>query len=62
MAIGIGALIIGGIVLSEAARAEHRQHHRGDWERCADRYRSFESDTGMFTGYDGERHVCPYLK
>ena len=59
--IGIGAAIIGGIVLSEAARAQHREEHGGDWRRCAQTYRSFEPNTGMYTGYDGERHTCPYL-
>ena len=60
-AIGIGAAIIGGIVLSEAARAEHRQSHGSDWERCAQTYRSFEPSTGLYTGYDGVRRTCPYL-
>lgn len=62
LALGIGGLIIGGIVLSEAARSQHRQQHGNDWQRCAQTYRSFESDTGMYTGYDGQRHTCPYLR
>lgn len=61
IALGIGAAIIGGIVLSEAARAEHRNAHGSDWDRCARTYRSFESNTGMYTGYDGVRRTCPYL-
>lgn len=60
VAIGVGAAIIGGIILSEAARAEYRRS--GAWERCADTFRSFEPDTGMYTGYDGVRRVCPYLR
>jgi hypothetical protein len=59
--IGIGALIIGGIILSETARADHRRDHGGDWQRCADTYRSFEPSTGLYTGYDGIRRTCPYL-
>jgi BA14K-like protein len=59
--IGIGAAIIGGIILNEAARAEYRSNSRDAWERCASTYRSFEPSTGMYTGYDGERHTCPYL-
>jgi BA14K-like protein len=59
--LGIAGLIIGGIVLSEAARAEHRGSHGSDWERCAQTYRSFERNTGMYTGYDGIRRPCPYL-
>lgn len=61
IALGIGAAIIGGIALSEAARAEHRTTYAGDWDRCAETYRSFESSTGMYTGYDGVRRTCPYL-
>ena len=60
-AIGLGAAIIGGIVLSEAARAEHRSSHASDWDRCTQTYRSFEPDTGMYTGYDGVRRTCPFL-
>jgi opacity protein-like surface antigen len=62
LALGIGGAIIGGIVLSEAARAQHRREYGSDWQRCADTYRSFESDTGMYTGYDGVRRTCPYLR
>jgi BA14K-like protein len=30
-----------------------------EWFRyCGDRYRSFDPDTGTFTGYDGEAHFC----
>lgn len=30
-----------------------------DWyEYCSDRYRSFNSRTGTFTGNDGEQHFC----
>lgn len=62
IALGIGAAIIGGIILSESARAEHRTSHGGQWSRCAQTYRSFEPDTGMYTGYDGVRRTCPYLQ
>jgi hypothetical protein len=62
IALGIGAAIIGGIVLSEAARAEHRSSNGSDWERCAQTYRSFDSDTGTYTGYDGVQRTCPYLR
>ncbi len=60
--LGIGvAAIIGGIVLSEAARAEHRSAHGNAWDRCAQTYRSFEPETGMYTLYDGSRRTCPFL-
>ena len=30
-----------------------------EWFRwCGDTYRSFDPDTGTFTGYDGEAHFC----
>ena len=62
IALGIGAAIIGGIVLSEAARAEHRQSHGSDWNRCARTFRSFDSDSGTYVGYDGVRRTCPFLR
>lgn len=60
--IGIGAAIIGGVILSEAARSAHRHNHSSDWARCESTYRSFESRTGMYTGNDGIRRTCPYLR
>jgi BA14K-like protein len=62
LALGIGGLVIGGIVLSDSARSEHRHVHGSDWQRCAQTYRSFEPETGMYTGYDGIRRTCPYLR
>jgi len=60
-AIGIGALIIGGVILSETARAEHRRDHGRDWDRCAHSYRSFDRDTGFYSDRDGGRRQCRYL-
>lgn len=62
LALGIGGLVIGGILLSEAARSEHRREYSSDWQRCSSTYRSFEPETGMYTGYDGTRRTCPYLR
>ncbi|ESY88780.1 BA14K family protein [Mesorhizobium australicum] len=31
---------------------------RGWYEYCSDRYRTFNSRTGTFTGSDGEQHFC----
>ena len=62
LALGIGGLIIGGIVLNEVARTQHRREYSSDWARCSATYRSFEPDTGMYTGYDGIRRACPYLR
>jgi BA14K-like protein len=73
VAIGVGAAVIGGILLNEAARAERRR--RGvvvveeDYEdeddrrqRCADRFRSFDWDDGTYVNRDGDRVLCPYLR
>ena len=29
---------------------------------CAQNFRSFEWNTGLYTTYGGERRLCPYLK
>ena len=29
---------------------------------CAQNFRSFEWNTGLYTTYGGEKHLCPYLK
>jgi predicted cobalt transporter CbtA len=72
VAIGVGAAIIGGVLLSEAARAENRrrgvvvvEEYEDDddrRQRCADRYRSFDWDDGTYANRDGDRVVCPYLR
>jgi hypothetical protein len=48
----IGALIDRGLSESVAQSA---------MERCAQQYRSFEWDTGLYTTYGGEKRLCPYL-
>jgi len=48
----IGALIDRGLSESAAQSA---------MERCSQRYRSFEWDTGLYTTYGGEKRLCPYL-
>lgn len=30
-------------------------------QRCAAQFRSFEWDTGMYTTYEGDKRLCPYL-
>jgi hypothetical protein len=38
-------------------------NYRGDPRRiCAENFRSFEWNTGMYTTYSGERRLCPYLR
>lgn len=58
--LGIGAAIIGGVIISQAARAG--TYSQGARQHCADTYRSFDWESGTYMGYDGERHVCPYLR
>ena len=59
--IGIGAAIVGGVIVSQALRAERRNYGGGARQHCADTYRSFDWESGTYMGYDGHRHVCPYL-
>jgi hypothetical protein len=60
LAVGIiGALVAQGLSESQA-RARYDEEWR--WDRCAEEFRSFEWDTGMYTTYQGERRLCPYLR
>lgn len=39
------------------------QDYRGDPRRmCAQSFRSFEWNTGLYTTYSGEKRLCPYLR
>jgi hypothetical protein len=76
--IGIGAAIVGGIIANEIYRpragyyyddyAYDGPYYRpsryagGGRELCAQNFRSFEWNTGLYTTYDGEKRVCPYLR
>jgi hypothetical protein len=54
IALGIlGALVNQGLSESEA---------RSAMQRCDERFRSFEPDTGLYTTYGGEKRLCPYLR
>lgn len=59
-----GAGIVGGIIAGALIAGAIRESRAGssDIERCESAYRSFDADTGTYMGYDGERHVCPYLE
>jgi hypothetical protein len=60
--LGIGLGIIGGLIVSEALRSAPRHYDGADArELCAREFRSFEWDSGMYTTYEGERRLCPYL-
>ncbi len=62
--LGIGLGIIGGVIASEAYRSNAYGYEGGGDPRaaCAQRFRSFEWDTGMYTTYGGDRVLCPYLR
>jgi hypothetical protein len=63
IALGVGALIVGSILASKAARAERQAVVRGDdaYQRCADDFRSFDWDSGTIVNRYGDRVTCPYL-
>ncbi len=55
---GYGAAAVGAVIVgSRFARAS-----RSDLQRCADRYDSFDWDTGTIENEDGDREICPYLE
>ena len=58
-----GAGIIGGIVVGALIAGAIRESRadESDVSRCQETYKSFDSETGTYMGYDGERHICPYL-
>jgi BA14K-like protein len=61
--LGIAGAIIGGaIIANEGYRYRTRRYaSTSARQQCADTYRSFDWDSGTYMGYDGVRHVCPYL-
>jgi BA14K-like protein len=61
--LGIGLGIIGGLIAAEAYRSSAPGYYDGGDARalCAQNFRSFEWNTGMYTTNSGERRVCPYL-
>ncbi len=76
--LGIGAAIVGGIIANEVYRpragyyyddyAYDGPYYRpsryagGGRELCAQNFRSFEWNTGLYTTYGGDKRVCPYLR
>jgi hypothetical protein len=73
LAIGLGIGIVGGLIAAEAYRS--RPAYAYDEEvydapppggdpraLCAQNFRSFEWNTGLYTTYSGERKLCPYLR
>jgi hypothetical protein len=56
VAIGLG--ILGAII----ANGHSESYARSAMQRCDDRFRSFEWDTGRYTTYGGDSVLCPYLR
>jgi hypothetical protein len=71
-------VVIGSIIANEAYRPRrgyyyddytydgpyyYPSNYSGDPRTvCAQNFRSFEWNTGLYTTYSGERRLCPYLK
>jgi hypothetical protein len=72
--IGLGIGIIGGLIAADAYRSDPA--YAADEEvvdvpaadtgdprvLCAEKFRSFEWKTGLYTTNSGEKKLCPYLK
>lgn len=77
LGLGAG-VVIGSIIANEAYRPRRGYYYddyaydgpyyypsayAGDPRTvCAQNFRSFEWNTGLYTTYEGERRLCPYLK
>jgi hypothetical protein len=77
LGLGAG-VVVGSIIANEAYRPRrgyyyddyaydgpyyYPSNYSGDPRRiCAQSFRSFEWDTGLYTTYGGERRLCPYLR
>ena len=57
-----GAYIALGVIGALVDRGLSDSAARSAMERCNQRYRSFEWDTGLYTTYGGEKRLCPYLR
>ena len=57
-----GAYIALGVIGALVDRGLSESSARSAMERCNQRYRSFEWDTGLYTTYGGEKRLCPYLR
>jgi BA14K-like protein len=77
LGLGAG-IVIGSIIANEAYRPRRGYYYddyeydgpyyypsgySGDPRKiCAENFRSFEWNSGLYTTYEGERRLCPYLK
>ena len=78
LGVGLGIGVLGAIIANEAYRPRAGYYYddyaydgpydepadfAGDPRNlCAQRFRSFEWNTGLYTAYAGEKRVCPYLR
>ncbi len=59
--LGIAGAVIGSAIIANDGYRSRRYRSVSGRQQCADTYRSFDWDSGTYMGYDGHRHVCPYL-
>jgi hypothetical protein len=56
VAAGVAAGLLLGVIANEAARQDEQQQQSADY--CAQRYRSYDPESGTYMGRDGVRHPC----
>jgi hypothetical protein len=57
-----GAFIALGVLGALVNQGYSENRARSAMQRCDDRFRSFEWDTGLYTTYGGDKRLCPYLR
>jgi BA14K-like protein len=78
LGVGLGIGVLGGIIAHEAYRpragydvdaypddgpyGEPSATHGDPRSLCAQNFRSFEWNSGLYTTYAGEKRLCPYLR
>jgi hypothetical protein len=55
VAAGVAAGLLLGVIANEAARQDEQQQSA---DYCAQRYRSYDPESGTYMGRDGVRHPC----
>ena len=78
LGIGLGIGVLGAVIANEAYRPRPGAYYddeayegpyyapadyAGDPRSlCAEHFRSFEWNSGLYTAYSGEKRLCPYLR
>jgi len=57
-----GAFIALGVLGALATGGMSEGNARSAMQRCDNRFRSFEWETGYYTTYGGDKVLCPYLR